>query len=253
MQSEKLAQLDEHAASEVAVVGFAGRFAGARNTDEFWRNLRDGVESISFFTKEELLASGVESDQIDAPEYVPAKATLADVELFDAAFFDFSPREAEMLDPQHRVLLECAVEAFEHAGYYPESVKGRVGVYAGVSAGSSRMGPVAEMRALVTRLDRAPGQHGDGRTGALLGMSAEDFTNFGWRIPFILSIILVALALYIRLRLQETPLFSELKAAGKSSTSPWRSWTSSTASASSSGPRSGTGPVTTTARPTSSS
>lgn len=129
-------ELDEHASLEVAVVGFAGRFAGARNTDEFWRNLRDGVESISFFTKEELLAAGVEPEQLDAPEYVPAKGILEDVDLFDAAFFDFSPREAEMLDPQHRVMLECAVEAFEHAGYYPESFKGRVGVYTGVSAGS---------------------------------------------------------------------------------------------------------------------
>lgn len=128
--------LDDHAASEVAVIGFAGRFPGARNINEFWANLRDGVESVSFFTKEELLGSGVDPDQLAAPEYVPAKAILEDVELFDAAFFDFSPREAEMLDPQHRVLLECAVEAFEHAGYYPESFKGRVGVYAGVSAGS---------------------------------------------------------------------------------------------------------------------
>ena len=131
-----MSSLDDHAASEVAVIGLAGRFPGARNVDEFWKNLRDGVESVSFFTKEELLGSGADPDQLAAPEYVPAKAILEDVELFDAAFFDFSPREAEMLDPQHRVLLECAIEAFEHAGYYPESFKGRVGVYAGVSAGS---------------------------------------------------------------------------------------------------------------------
>ncbi len=128
--------LDDHAASEVAVIGFAGRFPRAQNTDEFWRNLRDGVESISFFSREELLASGLESEEVDAPEYVPAKAILEDVELFDAAFFDYSPREAEMLDPQHRIMLECAVEAFEHAGYDPERFKGRIGVYAGVSGGS---------------------------------------------------------------------------------------------------------------------
>lgn len=137
MHSENaVQQLDEHAASEVAVIGFAGRFPGAQNVDEFWRNLRDGVESISFFTKEEMLASGVEPELVDAPDYVPAKAIVENIDLFDAAFFDFSPREAEMLDPQHRVLLECAVEAFEHAGYYPENFKGRVGVYTGVSAGS---------------------------------------------------------------------------------------------------------------------
>ena len=115
----------DHSASEVAVIGFAGRFPGARNTHEFWRNLRDGVESISFFPELD-----------EGPDYVPAKAILDDVELFDANFFDYSPREAEMVDPQHRVMLECAVEAFEHAGYDPQRVKGRVGVYAGVSAGS---------------------------------------------------------------------------------------------------------------------
>jgi acyl transferase domain-containing protein len=138
MENEELiaTQLDDHAASEVAVIGFAGRFPGARNTGEFWQNLRDGVESISFFTPEELLASGVGPDQFGAPEYVPAKAIVDDVELFDAKFFDYNPREAEMLDPQLRVMLECAVEAFEHAGYDPERCKGRVGVYAGVSAGS---------------------------------------------------------------------------------------------------------------------
>lgn len=128
--------LDDHAASEVAVIGFAGRFPGARNADEFWQNLRDGVESISFFTRDELLSSGLHPDTVDAPEYVPAKAILDDIELFDAAFFSYSPREAEMLDPQQRVMLECAVEAFEHAGYDPERFKGRIGVYAGVSAGS---------------------------------------------------------------------------------------------------------------------
>jgi acyl transferase domain-containing protein/acyl carrier protein len=115
----------DHSASEVAVIGFAGRFPGARNTDEFWRNLRDGVESISFFP-----------ELNEGPDYVPAKAIVNDVELFDAKFFDYSPREAEMLDPQHRMMLECAVEAFEHAGYDPQRTKGRVGVYAGVSAGS---------------------------------------------------------------------------------------------------------------------
>ena len=128
--------LDDHAVSEVAVIGFAGCFPGARDAEEFWRNLRDGVESISFFTPDEMIASGVGPDQFEVPEYVPAKAIVEGVELFDANFFDFSPREAQMLDPQHRVMLECAVEAFEHAGYDPQRFKGRVGVYAGVSAGS---------------------------------------------------------------------------------------------------------------------
>ena len=156
--------LDDHAASEVAVIGFAGRFPGARNTDEFWQNLRDGVESVSFFTKEELADSGVEPAHLAAPEYVPAKAILEDVELFDAFFFDFSPREAEMLDPQHRVMLECAVEAFEHAGYYPESFNGRVGVYTGVSAGSYLNANLSSHEDLIERVGAYQvdiGNHGE--------------------------------------------------------------------------------------------
>lgn len=129
-------QFDDHEASEVAIVGMAGRFPGAKNVEEFWQNLRNGVESISFFTREELQAEGGDASELSDPNYVPAKAILEDVELFDASFFDYNPREAEMLDPQHRVLLECAVEAFEHAGYDTEKFAGRIGVYAGVSAGS---------------------------------------------------------------------------------------------------------------------
>src|SRR5688500_1126320 len=156
--------LDDHVASEVAVIGFAGRFPGARNIDEFWRNLRDGVESVSFFTKEDLLGAGVDPSHPAAPEYVPAKAILEDVELFDAAFFDYNPREAEMLDPQHRVLLECAVEAFEHAGYYPESYKGRVGVYTGVSAGSYITANLSSHKDLIERVGAYQvdiGNHGE--------------------------------------------------------------------------------------------
>jgi acyl transferase domain-containing protein/acyl carrier protein len=129
-------QFDDHEASEVAIIGMAGRFPGAKNIEEFWRNLRNGVESVSFFTPEELRAEGLNPEELADPRYVPAKAILEDVALFDAPFFDYNPREAEMLDPQHRVLLECAVEAFENAGYDVEKFAGRVGVYAGVSAGT---------------------------------------------------------------------------------------------------------------------
>jgi acyl transferase domain-containing protein/acyl carrier protein len=143
---------DDHAASEVAIIGMAGRFPGAKNLGEFWRNLREGVESISFFTPEELRSEGVEAAEFADPNYVPAKAVLEDVELFDASFFDYNPREAEMLDPQLRVMLECAVEAFEDAGYDPEKVAGRVSVYAGVSAGSYLTFNLASRPDLVERV-----------------------------------------------------------------------------------------------------
>jgi len=118
---------------EIAIVGMTGRFPGARNLEEFWRNLRDGVESITFYTAEELLASGVNREILDDKHYVRAGAILPDIELFDASFFGFTPREAEITDPQHRVFLECAWEALESAGYRPDACQKRVGIYAGVS------------------------------------------------------------------------------------------------------------------------
>jgi acyl transferase domain-containing protein len=118
----------------IAIVGMAGRFPGARNIEEFWRNLRDGVESVSFFTEQELEASGVARTLYSNPNYVRAGAVLDDAELFDASFFGCAPKEAELMDPQHRHFLECAWEALEHAGHDPERFEGTIGVYAGVEA-----------------------------------------------------------------------------------------------------------------------
>lgn len=115
----------------IAIVGMAGRFPGARNIDEFWRNLRNGVEAISSFTEEELRSAGVDSALLNDPSYVRANATLEDTELFDASFFGINHREAEIMDPQHRFFLECAWEALENAGYDADSYQGRIGVYAG--------------------------------------------------------------------------------------------------------------------------
>lgn len=119
--------------SDVAIIGMAGRFPGARSVDELWKNLRDGVESISFFSDEELLTVGINPDVLNNQKYVKAKGILEDIEFFDAAFFGFNPREAEMMDPQHRLFLECAWEALENAGYSSETDESRVGVYAGTS------------------------------------------------------------------------------------------------------------------------
>jgi phthiocerol/phenolphthiocerol synthesis type-I polyketide synthase E len=118
---------------DIAVIGLVGRFPGADNLEEFWRNLRDGVESITFFTDEELQAFGVDPAAIRAPNFVKAAPVLRGYALFDAAFFGYSPREAELLDPQHRLFLECAWEALEHAGYDPGRYDGLIGVYGGTS------------------------------------------------------------------------------------------------------------------------
>src|ERR1700730_11077843 len=106
--------------NDIAVIGMGGRFPGARNLTEFWRNLRDGVESIPFLTDDELRLAGVDPETLSNPNYVKATGMLEGVELFDAAFFRFSPREAELLDPQQRIFMECAWEGLEHAGYDPE-------------------------------------------------------------------------------------------------------------------------------------
>ncbi|HEU4508571.1 MAG TPA: SDR family NAD(P)-dependent oxidoreductase [Pyrinomonadaceae bacterium] len=120
----------------IAIIGMAGRFPGARNIEQFWHNLRDGVESISFFTDEELEAAGIEPALLNAPNYVKAGAVLEDIDLFDASFFGFNPREAALTDPQHRFFLECAWEAMESAGYDSERYDGAIGVYAGVGMNS---------------------------------------------------------------------------------------------------------------------
>ncbi|HEY0172382.1 MAG TPA: amino acid adenylation domain-containing protein [Pyrinomonadaceae bacterium] len=119
------------AGAEVAVVGMAGRFPGARTVEQFWQNLRDGVESVTFFSDEELLASGVDPELLAHPNYVKAGVVLDDIDKFDAMFFGYNPREAEAMDPQHRLFLECAWEAIERAGYDPGRTGGPVGVFAG--------------------------------------------------------------------------------------------------------------------------
>ncbi|MBP5972970.1 SDR family oxidoreductase [Brasilonema sp. CT11] len=122
--------------SEIAIIGMAGRFPGAKNVEEFWQNLQIGVESISFFTDEELLSSGIEKAVLSDPNYVKARAVLEDVELFDASFFGFNPREAEVTDPQQRLFLESAWQAIENAGYNSETYEKQIGVYAGTSINS---------------------------------------------------------------------------------------------------------------------
>jgi acyl transferase domain-containing protein/thioesterase domain-containing protein len=123
--------LDDSEGSEIAIIGMALRLPGARTPEAFWHNLREGVESVVFLSDEELLAAGVRPALLREPDYVRACVPLDDFDKFDAAFFGFSPRDAAIMDPQHRVFLECAWEAVENAGYDPERYDGAVGVYGG--------------------------------------------------------------------------------------------------------------------------
>lgn len=125
--------LSDHHDSEIAIIGMNGRFPGAKNLAELWQNLQNGRETITFFSDEELLAAGVPPATLQNPNYVKASSVLEGVELFDAAFFGYTPQEATITDPQHRFFLECAWEALELAGYNPEAYPGLVGVFAGAS------------------------------------------------------------------------------------------------------------------------
>jgi acyl transferase domain-containing protein len=120
----------------IAIVGMSGRFPGAANVRQFWENLCSGVESISFIPREELIKAGYPEALVRDPAYVPAKAVLDDIDLFDAGFFGCSPREAELMDPQHRLFLECGWSALEDAGYDPGRYDGAIGVFAGVGLNS---------------------------------------------------------------------------------------------------------------------
>jgi acyl transferase domain-containing protein/acyl carrier protein len=119
--------------ADIAVIGMAGRFPMAKSVAEFWRNLREGKECITHFSAEELAAAGVPRETLEDPTYVKSWGWLEGVDLFDPGFFDITPREAEVMDPQIRTLLECAWETLEDAGYDPDRYPGRIGVFAGAS------------------------------------------------------------------------------------------------------------------------
>ena len=131
--NRRKAALDRANSPDIAVIGMAGRFPGAHNLNEFWQNLCDGVESITFFSEAEMQAAGIEPALFQQPNYVNASPTIQDVDCFDADFFGYSPKEAELMDPQQRLLLECAWESLETAGYDPLTYDGAIGLYAGAS------------------------------------------------------------------------------------------------------------------------
>jgi acyl transferase domain-containing protein/thioesterase domain-containing protein/acyl carrier protein len=124
------------AETDIAIVGMAAHVPGAPDIATYWQNLSQGIESIRLLTEEQLLAAGESPARMRRPNYVPAAAVLDGVPDFDADFFGFSPKEAAILDPQHRHFLEVAWEALENAGHPPENFKGAIGVYAGCGMGS---------------------------------------------------------------------------------------------------------------------
>ena len=122
---------DHDPGDRIAIVGIGLRFPGAHGAAQFWRNLRGGVESIRDLSDEELAARGVPAGTLRDPNYIKRAAVLEGIDRFDAGFFGFSPRDAAILDPQHRLFLETCWEALEDAGHVPAGVKGAIGVFGG--------------------------------------------------------------------------------------------------------------------------
>ncbi|WP_299609877.1 type I polyketide synthase [uncultured Tateyamaria sp.] len=122
--------------TDIAIIGMAAHLPGADSIEAYWDNLKNGVESIRHYSREELLAAGEAPHLVERPDYVPAAAPLDGFETFDADFFGLSPKEAAIMDPQHRQFLEVAWEALENAGHPPSKAKGPIGIYAGCGMGS---------------------------------------------------------------------------------------------------------------------
>ncbi|NEP61655.1 MAG: acyltransferase domain-containing protein, partial [Symploca sp. SIO2G7] len=132
----QLEAIEQARNERVAIIGMAGRFPGADSLGEFWQLLVEGKTGIRMLSDEELLAAGVPESTFQQPNYVPAYASFSDPTQFDAQFFGYSPREAELIDPQHRVFLECAWTALEDAGYDSHQYDGTIGVYGGAALNS---------------------------------------------------------------------------------------------------------------------
>lgn len=141
----------DHLSRDIAIIGMSGRFPKSRTLDEFWQNLRSGVECVSSLSDEDLLSSGVDQSLISNPCYVRKKALIEDIDLFDASFFGFNPGEAEIIDPQHRLFLESSYELLENAGYAPEGYSGLIGAYAGCSRNCYLMSNILSNREVLER------------------------------------------------------------------------------------------------------
>src|SRR6267143_1599969 len=121
-----------HSLSEaIAVIGMSGRYPGARTIEQFWGNLTAGKETVSFYSDQELLDAGVDPELIHDPAFVKARPTYERPMEFDAPFFGYTPREADVIDPQQRIFLECAWEALEDAGYDSSAFPGLIGLFGG--------------------------------------------------------------------------------------------------------------------------
>ena len=160
----------------IAIVGMACRLPGANTVGEFWQNLRAGVESVRRLTRQEMLDAGATPEDLDDPHHVPFGALVDDIDRFDAAFFGITTREAELMDPQQRLFLQCAWEALEDAGYDP----GRIGVPVGVFGG-------ANFNTYLTR-NLIPAEVFEEKAAALQAVLANDKDYLATRVAYKLNL-----------------------------------------------------------------
>lgn len=142
-RAEYLKRFGEAIYDSIAIVGYSCRFPGAKNAEEFWSNIANGKKSITFFEKHELDSNSVAPEEIDDPNYVAARGILGDVDQFDAEFFGFTPKEAQLTDPQHRLFLTLAQQALDHAGYTTEKSDSIFGLFGGAGANSYMLNNLA--------------------------------------------------------------------------------------------------------------
>ncbi|RHC81538.1 KR domain-containing protein, partial [Parabacteroides merdae] len=122
-----------HSTKDIAVIGMSGRFPGAKNISEYWENIKNGLETISEFTDQELWENGVSKEEMYSEYYVRRKGVIQNVEKFDPETFGYNLNEAELMDPQMRIFHECTWEALEDAGYNPQIYNGKIGLYGGAA------------------------------------------------------------------------------------------------------------------------
>ena len=127
-----MSEVEQDNAGKIAIVGMHIRVPGADSLDRYWKNLRDGICSITFFDDDELLKAGMPSEMVKDPNLVKANGFLDGIDKFDADFFDMTPKEVEILDPQHRLMMEGVWKGLEHAAIDPYGFPGRIGLYGGV-------------------------------------------------------------------------------------------------------------------------
>ncbi|RFC46556.1 MAG: Acyl transferase domain-containing protein [Verrucomicrobia bacterium] len=164
--------------SAVAIIGMALRVPGANDPETFWNNLAGGLESISRFGRDEL----DDPENFGQPDYVPAKGLISGVDQFDAAFFGILPKEARLMDPQQRILLELAWEAMERAGYGPGTEGRNVGVYAGASFNTYLLANLCSDRSFLEEL--IPSIH----AGSLQTVFGNDKDFLATRIAYKLNL-----------------------------------------------------------------